>query len=69
MNKNADLIDNVRAIKHIKQTGVLMRNINTFLIILKGFSVANIKPDGDTLQIDLTPHAIRFPSPLRRAGA
>ena len=39
-----------------------MRNINTFLPFWEGFSVVNIKPDGDGLQINLTPHATRFPS-------
>ena len=39
-----------------------MRDINTFLPFWEGFSVVTIKPDGDTLQIDLTPHATRFPS-------
>ena len=56
-NKNADLIDDVRASKHIYQTGVLMRDINTFLPFWEGFSVVNTKPDGDALQIDLTPRA------------
>ena len=39
-----------------------MRDINTFLPFWEGFSVVNIKPDGDALQIDLIPHATRFPS-------
>ncbi|MBV6827379.1 ISL3 family transposase, partial [Pseudomonas sp. PD9R] len=39
-----------------------MRDINTFLPFWEGFSVVTIKPDGDALQIDLTPHATRFPS-------
>ena len=39
-----------------------MRDINTFLPFWEGFSVVTIKPDGDALQIDLTPHAARFPS-------
>jgi hypothetical protein len=34
-----------------------MRDINTFLPFWEGFSVVNIKPDGDALQIDLIPHA------------
>ena len=37
-----------------------MRDINTFLPSWEGFSIATIKPDGDVLQIDLVPHAIRF---------
>ncbi|WP_340141296.1 hypothetical protein [Pseudomonas poae] len=36
-NKNADLIDDVRASKHIYQTGVLMRDINTFLPFGRAF--------------------------------
>ena len=39
-----------------------MRDINTFLPFWEGFSVVTIKPDGDALQIDLIPHATRFPS-------
>jgi len=39
-----------------------MRDINTFLPFWERFSVVTIKPDGDTPQIDLTPHANRFPS-------
>ena len=39
-----------------------MRNINTFLPFWEGFSVVTIKPDGDALQIDLTPNTTRFPS-------
>ncbi|WP_223817891.1 hypothetical protein [Pseudomonas veronii] len=38
-----------------------MRDINTFLPFWEGFSVVTIKPDGDALQIDLTPHATRLP--------
>ncbi|WP_198918894.1 ISL3 family transposase [Pseudomonas chlororaphis] len=39
-----------------------MHDINTFLPFWEGFSVVTIKPDGDALQIDLTPHTTRFPS-------
>ncbi len=39
-----------------------MRDINTFLPFWEGSSVVTIKPDGDALQIDLVPHATRFPS-------
>jgi len=39
-----------------------MRDINTFLPFWEGFSVVTIRPDGDTLQIDLTPQATRLPS-------
>jgi transposase len=39
-----------------------MRDIHTFLPFWEGFSVVTIKPDGDALQIDLIPHATRFPS-------
>lgn len=39
-----------------------MRDINIFLPFGEGFSVVTIKPDGDALQIDLIPHATRFPS-------
>ncbi|MGX1127629.1 hypothetical protein AB7M23_004422 [Pseudomonas sp. HLS-6 TE3448] len=61
-NKNADLIDDVRASKHIQQTGVLVRDINTYLPFWEGFSVATTKPDGDAREINMTPHATRFPS-------
>ncbi|WP_173477414.1 transposase family protein, partial [Pseudomonas chlororaphis] len=39
-----------------------MHDINTFLPFWEGFSVVTIKPDGDALQIDLTPHTTRLPS-------
>jgi len=39
-----------------------MRDINTFLPFWEGFSVVTIKPEGDALRIELTPHATRFPS-------
>jgi hypothetical protein len=39
-----------------------MRGISTFLPFWEGFSVVTIKPDGDALQIDLTPQVTRFPS-------
>ncbi|MNC60412.1 hypothetical protein D3C75_1102890 [compost metagenome] len=38
-----------------------MRDIITFLPFWEGFSVITIKPDGDALQIDLTPRATQFP--------
>lgn len=38
-----------------------MRDINTFLPFWEGFSVTTIRPDGDDLQIDLTPQPNRFP--------
>lgn len=38
-----------------------MRDINTFLPFWEGFSVTTVRPDGDDLQIDLTPQLNRFP--------
>ncbi|MFJ2713273.1 hypothetical protein ACIOZM_20650 [Pseudomonas sp. NPDC087346] len=60
-NKNADFIDDVRANKHIKQTGILMRDI-ILSFFGEDFSIVTIKPDGDALQIDLIPHANHSPS-------
>ncbi|MCU1748830.1 hypothetical protein [Pseudomonas sp. 6D_7.1_Bac1] len=39
-----------------------MPDTNTFLPFLDGFSVVTIKPDGNALRVDLTPHATRFPA-------
>lgn len=39
-----------------------MHDINTFLPFWEGFSIVTIKPDGDALQIALTPHPTQWPA-------